>query len=229
MAEIVRITTPPAGAEAPKPDTATPAPVVTQTSTGAAVHAADPDTTAAAKPAWEALGFKSAEDLAKSYSELRTKMSKDGTPPKPEETPKPVEQKPAEQKPADDAAKAKEQFETGLVESFGKVAGGADKVGDVVTWANQNLAPEEAAAYNAALDTGNPLIANMAFQAVFGLYAQANGIEPQLINAEGTPGSTGVKPFADRREMMAAQRDPRYNTSEVYRQEVYRRAMASNF
>jgi hypothetical protein len=72
------------------------------------------DAPAGDRPAWLPEGFKTPEDMAKAYTELRTKMSQDGAP-KPPEGSKPAE-KPADGTPSalDSASAVKAVTEAGL-------------------------------------------------------------------------------------------------------------------
>ena len=221
-----RITTPPAIAM--KGDEKEPTNV---TPTDKGVNVSNSEEPAAKQP-WEDLGFKSAEDMAASYKELRTKMSKEGAPAKDE----PAKDEPAKDEPAkDEPAKdedAKAQYEAGINDTFEKTFGKGNAA-KVLEWAGEALTEEEAAAFNGALDSGNPAIASYAITVLHQRFKAAEPKqtkEPQLVRATVKVGSpSGVKPFADRSEMLTAFADPKYATSEHYRKQVASRLEVSQF
>lgn len=214
--QSVTLAAPLTGAVDPK--AVVPPAVTTPTTHGAAVHSTE--VVAPAVSETPILGkFKDHAALEAAYTELEKKVGKPAEAPKTPETPK-VETPVA----PSDADKA---YETTISAEFSKAAGGEQQLGEVVKWAGANLPKASQDAYNAALDTKNPMVAAMAFNAILAQYQMENGIEPNLVQGEVIPGALGVKPFADRAEHTAAINDPRYEKSEAYRKEVERRAMVT--
>jgi hypothetical protein len=96
--------------------------------------------------------------------------------------------------------------------------GGAEKFNEMSTWASKNLTPGELSAYNAAVDSGNADQIKLAVAGINAKFTAAVGSDPQLLGGSTTSASGDV--FRDQAEMKEAMRDPRYKTSEAYRQEV---------
>lgn len=115
-----------------------------------------------------------------------------------------------------------------ITTEFATLAGDAAKLSNVLQWAQANLSPEDAAAYDAVVDSGNIPAAKLAFQTIMSRYTAANGADPKLVNGERVATAPGVKPFGDLAEVRKAMSDPRYKESESYRQAVAARLDVSN-
>lgn len=106
---------------------------------------------------------------------------------------------------------------TVLVNTIHEIAGGKEVYETATAWAAKNMKADEIEAFNAALD--DPKLRETA---ITGLIARHNKAAPsegrQLIPTD-TPG-VGSDVFADRSELVAAQKDPRYQSDPKYRQEV---------
>jgi hypothetical protein len=208
------------------------------------------------RPAWLPDKFKTPEDFAKSYKEMETKLGGKGTPTQvtPEAAKVAVEQAGLDMKQLSKeisetgklsdasvaALKAKgideatitthvegakalaSQFRASLAASVG----GEDGLKNVTAWAKVNLTDADAAAFDQAVGSGNEALAKMALAAVHARYVASEGTDPKLVSGEGAV-TDGVKPFGDTSQVTAAMRDPRYNTSETYRQEVRARLAVS--
>ena len=113
-------------------------------------------------------------------------------------------------------------------EVFGAV-GGRDEYAKLMQWAQQNLSESEVKTFNQMIVT--PSI-EQAKLAVMGLKARrdsAHGSRPKMQQGSGAPQSSArVEPFENLRDLVAAQNDARYTTSQKYRDEVARRLEASN-
>lgn len=97
------------------------------------------------------------------------------------------------------------------------IVGGGETYTEMVTWASQNLPPEEVEAYNATMDTQDPKMVRLAVQ---GLYARYRSeAEPSLMQGGTGAVSTGGK-FESTAELTAAMSDPRYAKDPAYRQAV---------
>lgn len=178
------------------------------------------DKPAGERPAGLPEKFNSWEELAKSYGELEKKLGE----PKPAD--KPAETPAAQSQP--DAAQT-EALTKQISTELATVAGGEDKLANVIEWAKVNLNEKDAAAYDAALDTGNVDVAKLALAGIVAQYDAANGTDPQLITASETTPVSGVAPYASRAEMIAAMSDKRYAKDPAYRAKVEARVYASPF
>ena len=95
-------------------------------------------------------------------------------------------------------------------------------------WAAQRYTDEQAASLNKLLDHGSDEEARVAVQALLYQYqtspeARQDNVGVPLMRNRGS----AVVPFRSHEEMVEAQRDPRYNKSELYRQEIDERITAS--
>jgi hypothetical protein len=215
------------------------------------------------RPSWLPEKFKTAEDFAKSYTELETKL---GTPAKPAVVTPALPQvtaAAAAKAGVDLPALAKEfaekgalsaetlaslskaGFNQGAVDSYilgqqavaaklttalEEVAGGKPELQATLEWAKANLNADEVAAYNAAIDSGNPQLAKLALQGVVASYTEANGKEPALLKGgESAPGSGGFVPYASNAQMTKDMRSPEYKTDPAFREMVKNRLSVTNY
>lgn len=207
------------------------------------------------KPEW--LGdFESPEEMAKAYKELRTKMSKGeskGAEEKVEET---AEKKGVDLakyaaeyntigKLSDESYAELEAkgFSRDIVDNYiaGKVAtvekataglfeavGGKEAYADLIEWGKANLPSHSQAAYDRLLDAGDFEAAALALRGFMQQYVEANGSDPKSINALNQSGATGVRPFANKAEMIAAINSKAYkNGDKAFVKEVEQRILAS--
>ena len=115
---------------------------------------------------------------------------------------------------SDDAAKA-------IVDSVG----GQDAYNDTLAWAADNLKPEEVAAYDNVVNTGNKDAIFFAVQALNQRYKDSTGFEGQQISGRA-PKST-VKGFRSNAELANAISDPRYRNDPAYRYDIEQKLAAS--
>lgn len=205
------------------------------------------------RPEWLPEKFKSAEDMAKAYSELEKKMG--------QTTKEEVSESSEEPAEANEVVveASKEFFEKGeltestyealskiglskeLVDSFAAgqaalqdnqtnaIRDAADGSYDVMTeWASKNLSDAEMAAFNEAVSTGT---VEQAQFAVKGLHArwkgEVGGPTPKLLTGETS--GTGSIPFGSMHEVTRAMKDPRYKDGDVaYHKMIERRLAVSN-
>lgn len=115
-------------------------------------------------------------------------------------------------------------------QSLYDAAGGKEAYTALTTWGAANLPAEQKAAFNTAIDTairtGDTAAASLLISAV---KAQMGGGEPRYVSTQNKDAGPAVQPFANRSEMTAAMRDPRYRTDAAYEQEVRERLRVSNF
>lgn len=211
----------------------TPAPAANIVETATGVQVQLPTDAAPAntpeRPTWLPEKFKSVEDMAKAYAELETKLGQ----PKPDEAPaatqKPTE-KPAAETPAPDKpAETPAVDQAALTGAVAEAVGGAAQIAPVLEWAKTGLEPAVAAAYNAAVDSGNPALVKLAAAQVMAAYTAANGSAPTLVKVGEVVKSGDVQPFASNAQVVEAMRDKRYAKDPAYRAQVEKRVMASSF
>lgn len=114
-----------------------------------------------------------------------------------------------------------------MTNELAAVAGGKVQLAATLAWANANLSAEDAAGYEAALDTGDLKLAKLALQGVVAQYEAANGKDPALLNGGEGVGNGDVQPFGSNAEMVAAMKDKRYGTDPVYRSKIEARVIAT--
>ena len=115
---------------------------------------------------------------------------------------------------SDDAAKT-------IVDSVG----GQDAYNDTLAWAADNLKPEEVAAYDNVVNTGNKDAIFFAVQALNQRFKDSTGFEGQQISGRA-PKST-VKGFRSNAELANAISDPRYRNDPAYRYDIEQKLAAS--
>lgn len=111
-----------------------------------------------------------------------------------------------------------------------KIVGGADRYKEISKWASTNLSKEERDAFNEALSgsDGSIRFALEGLNARF-LKAQPAPRTPMLRGTPATSGSSSaVKPFTSMAQLIQAQKDPRYQRDEEYREQVLDRLRVSN-
>jgi len=97
------------------------------------------------------------------------------------------------------------------------IVGGDEAYTDMVTWAAENLPPEEVEAYNATMETQDANVIKFAIQGLYSRYRSE--AEPSLMQGGTGAVSTGGK-FESTAELTAAMSDPRYAKDPAYRQSV---------
>ena len=115
---------------------------------------------------------------------------------------------------SDDAAKT-------IVDSVG----GQEAYNDTLAWAADNLKPEEVAAYDNVVNSGNKDAIFFAVQALNQRYKDSVGFEGQQISGRA-PKST-VKGFRSNAELANAISDPRYRNDPAYRYDIEQKLAAS--
>ena len=115
---------------------------------------------------------------------------------------------------SDDAAKT-------IVDSVG----GQDAYNDTLAWAADNLKPEEVAAYDNVVNSGNKDAIFFAVQALNQRYKDSVGFEGQRISGRA-PKQT-IKGFRSNAELASAISDPRYRTDPAYRYDIEQKLAAS--
>jgi len=103
--------------------------------------------------------------------------------------------------------------------------GGQDAYNDTLAWAADNLKPEEVAAYDNVVNSGNKDAIFFAVQALNQRYKDSVGFEGQQVSGKA-PKST-VKGFRSNAELASAISDRRYRTDPAYRFDVEQKLAAS--
>ena len=103
--------------------------------------------------------------------------------------------------------------------------GGQDAYNDTLAWAADNLKPEEVAAYDNVVNSGNKDAIFFAVQALNQRYKDSVGFEGQQISGKA-PKAT-VKGFRSNAELAAAIGDRRYRTDPAYRYDVEQKLASS--
>jgi hypothetical protein len=103
--------------------------------------------------------------------------------------------------------------------------GGQDAYNDTLAWAADNLKPEEVAAYDNVVNSGNKDAIFFAVQALNQRYKDSVGFEGQQVS--GKAPKTTVKGFRSNAELAAAISDRRYRTDPAYRFDVEQKLASS--
>jgi hypothetical protein len=96
--------------------------------------------------------------------------------------------------------------------------GGTEQYQQMVAWAGDALAPEEIAAYDAVVTSGDPNSVYWAVQGLRSKYVESNGYEGTQVS-----GNRAVRPepgFRSQAELARAISDPRYRDDPAYRMDV---------
>jgi hypothetical protein len=103
--------------------------------------------------------------------------------------------------------------------------GGQEAYNDTLAWAADNLKPEEVAAYDNVVNSGNKDAIFFAVQALNQRYKDSVGFEGQQVSGKA-PKAT-VKGFRSNAELASAISDRRYRTDPAYRFDVEQKLAAS--
>jgi hypothetical protein len=96
--------------------------------------------------------------------------------------------------------------------------GGEQAYGEMISWAADNLSPQETAAYDRAVGSGDLDMVKLAVSGLRNQYQTAEGADPSLIGGQSTT-STGGN-YSSWAEVTTAMRDSRYESDPAYRQQV---------
>jgi hypothetical protein len=103
--------------------------------------------------------------------------------------------------------------------------GGQEAYNETLAWAADHLKPEEVAAYDNVINSGNKDAIFFAVQALNQRYKDSVGFEGQQVSGKA-PKST-IKGFRSNAELAAAISDKRYRTDPAYRYDVEQKLAAS--
>lgn len=115
------------------------------------------------------------------------------------------------------------RFETDIMSEVG----GAEKYSAITAWAKANLTPQEIAAYNTAVSSGNADQAKLAALGLGAKFERANGSDPQrLLGGQGA-GSAGDV-FESMAQVTAAMKNPLYKNDPAFRAKIQAKLSRSN-
>lgn len=110
-------------------------------------------------------------------------------------------------------------------DSIIKSVGGNDAYNETLAWAADNLKPEEVAAYDNVINSGNKDAIFFAVQALNQRYRDAVGFEGKRMSGKSVKNT--VKGFRSQAELARAISDPRYREDPAYRIDIEQRLAAS--
>lgn len=115
------------------------------------------------------------------------------------------------------------RFETDIMSEVG----GAEKYSAITAWAKANLTPQEIAAYNTAVSSGNADQAKLAALGLGAKFERANGSDPQrLLGGQGAGPAGDV--FESMAQVTAAMKDPLYKNDPAFRAKIQAKLSRSN-
>jgi hypothetical protein len=107
-------------------------------------------------------------------------------------------------------------------------AGGEDGYNAMTAWAKASMKPEEIAAYNKVVESGDINATLLAIRGLKQSYEKANGRVPNLSSGDNSAApAADLAPFESAKQMVDAINDPRYKTDPAYRAQVAKRINAS--
>jgi hypothetical protein len=212
---------------------------------------------ASERPEWLPEKFKSAEDMAKAYSELESKIGQKGEEGEEgEETQSSfnildIQEQYAETgEVSEEGFKALEQIgipkeyveryiagqvaiRDSQIQKIYDVAGGEERYEEINSWASENLNDSEIDYFNEQLNSQDFSKSETAIKGLVARFNQDQGIGPDLIKGS-TSGSGGVRPYSSMGEYLEAMglRDQtgkkKYEHDSSYRKQVEKRLEISN-
>ena len=118
---------------------------------------------------------------------------------------------------------ASEQAREGLqnqeaINAIKASVGGDEAYSEMITWAAQNLPPEEINDYNSITNSGNATAIKFAVESLSTKYRNAEGFEAPLVT--GRKADSSVKPYRSQAELARDISDIRYSQDPAFRQDV---------
>jgi hypothetical protein len=104
-------------------------------------------------------------------------------------------------------------------------AGGNEAYNETLAWAAENLKPQEVAAYDNVINSGNKDAIFFAVQALTQRYKDTVGFEGKQVSGKSVKNT--VKAFRSQAELARAISDPRYRDDPAYRIDIEQRLAAS--
>jgi hypothetical protein len=199
------------------------------------------------RPEWLPEKFKSAEDMAKAYSELEKKLGskeepeQEDTVDQPDDIPSEIdfdrfnseyneagqlseesyadlEKQGLPRELVDDYIRGQEALKSAMTQTAYDSVGGEDQYKSMIAWAGENLSEAQVDAFNEQINSGDQAKMTLAIQGLNAQYRSAEGSEPKLVQGDTATPAGGV--FNSSAELTQAMRDPRYKTDPAYRKMV---------
>ena len=197
---------------------------------------------------WLPEKFETAEDLAKAYNELESKLGSADV----EEVSEPATAEQLQQY-SDNYAKNGELSEEDyqglanmgisrdVVDSYiqGQMAiqeaevqkiysevGGEKAYGDMMQWASETLSPEEVKVYDEAVQSGDEVKVMSAIRGLQARYSQKVGTQPKLVKGNTSGKTTNAYESLD--QMKRDMQNPLYRTDPAFRKQVEQKLAVSN-
>jgi len=117
------------------------------------------------------------------------------------------------------------QMSTDDIVEMKSVVGGDQEYSNMISWASQNLSPEEIQVYDSVMDKGDPQAIYFAIQALNYRFKDSVGYEGQMLTGRA---ARTTDAFRSQAEVVRAMGDPRYDNDPAYRQDVYDKLERSN-
>lgn len=96
--------------------------------------------------------------------------------------------------------------------------GGEESYREMITWAADNMSPQEIAAYDRAVDSGDLDMVKLAVSGLQQKYQAVEGSDPSLIGGQSANSTGGT--YDSWAQVTTDMRDPRYESDPAYRQQV---------
>ena len=94
-----------------------------------------------------------------------------------------------------------------------------------MSWAAENFDQAEIEAFDGVVESGNVGAINLALQALYYRYTEAEGMEGQLLQGKA---AAPVDGFRSQAEVVRAMSDPRYDRDPAYRAEIMQKLEQSD-
>lgn len=106
------------------------------------------------------------------------------------------------------------------------VVGGEESYKEMISWAADSLSPQEIAAYDRAIDSGDIDMVKLAVSGLTQKYQSVEGSDPSLIGGQSTSSTGGT--YDSWAQVTSDMRDPRYESDPSFRQTVANKLARSN-
>lgn len=112
------------------------------------------------------------------------------------------------------------------VQQIHGLVGGTNNYNNMMSWANQNIPEQEINMYDSVMDTGNPMAAYFAVQALALKYQDQAGRDGKMVTGKAPKSTSDV--FNSQQEMIKAMEDDRYADDPAYREAILQKLERSN-
>ena len=121
---------------------------------------------------------------------------------------------------------SKPQITEQQVTELKNVAGGEQQYGEMLQWAQDNLAEQEIKMFDAVMERGDPLGAFFAVRSLAYRYQDTQGYDGKMVT--GTSPKSDGDQFQSQAEVVEAMSDPRYDRDPAFRQKIMKKLERSN-